>query len=243
GGGVLQDPPPATPHQASPSEPVVKKSDSHHRQKARITSSLPGTAGSRQLTTLVNETKWQYYGTLGTGGSLTVIWNPSGLPSSHVHLEVWGYNEKGRRLSFSLPPSPCQDGSLDGDGTVLRRNRPPSGLAWGLSKAPLSTERAGAAETAEGQRRLLGASAGTGGLTQLGNKMPAAGSPAPPCNPELLGCPSIYRSQPFSAIRQIYSVFAARRICSGRAETVATVERFHQSAVPGPGRLEAGGSQ
>ncbi|XP_058035289.1 sushi domain-containing protein 2 isoform X2 [Ahaetulla prasina] len=49
--------------------------------------------------TLVNETKWQYYGTPGMRGHLTVTWNPDMLRSSHVHLEVWGYNETGKPYS------------------------------------------------------------------------------------------------------------------------------------------------
>lgn len=49
---------------------------------------------------LINETKWQYYGTPGTGGHLAVIWNSHVLPSSYVHLEVWGYHETGTRFSF-----------------------------------------------------------------------------------------------------------------------------------------------
>ncbi|KAG8147564.1 hypothetical protein E2320_022994 [Naja naja] len=52
-----------------------------------------------EKSTLVNETKWQYYGTPGTAGPLTLTWNPDGLPASHVHLEVWGYNETGRPYS------------------------------------------------------------------------------------------------------------------------------------------------
>ncbi|XP_029141937.1 sushi domain-containing protein 2 [Protobothrops mucrosquamatus] len=48
---------------------------------------------------LINETKWQYYGTPGTGGHLAVIWNSHVLPSSHVHLEVWGYHETGKPYS------------------------------------------------------------------------------------------------------------------------------------------------
>uniref|UniRef100_A0A8D2KT65 Sushi domain containing 2 n=1 Tax=Varanus komodoensis TaxID=61221 RepID=A0A8D2KT65_VARKO len=48
---------------------------------------------------LVNETKWQYYGTPGTGGNLTVTWNQQTLRASHVNVEVWGYNESGRPYS------------------------------------------------------------------------------------------------------------------------------------------------
>ncbi|XP_032094420.1 sushi domain-containing protein 2 [Thamnophis elegans] len=54
-----------------------------------------------EKSTLVNETKWQYYGTPGTGGPLTITWNPEVLRSSHVHLEVWGYNETGKPYSDS----------------------------------------------------------------------------------------------------------------------------------------------
>ncbi|XP_063003497.1 sushi domain-containing protein 2 isoform X2 [Elgaria multicarinata webbii] len=52
-----------------------------------------------EKSTLVNETKWQYYGTPGTGGSLTVTWHQQTLQASHVNIEVWGYNETGRPYS------------------------------------------------------------------------------------------------------------------------------------------------
>ncbi|RMC05871.1 hypothetical protein DUI87_17414 [Hirundo rustica rustica] len=43
--------------------------------------------------TLVNQTKWQYYGTPNTGGNLTVTWTRQTLPATHVNIEVWGYQE------------------------------------------------------------------------------------------------------------------------------------------------------
>ncbi|XP_060136460.1 sushi domain-containing protein 2 isoform X1 [Zootoca vivipara] len=54
-----------------------------------------------EKSTLVNETKWQYYGTPGTGGNLTVTWNHRTLQASHVNVEVWGYNETGKPYSSS----------------------------------------------------------------------------------------------------------------------------------------------
>lgn len=49
----------------------------------------------QEKSTLVNETKWQYYGTPGTAGNLTLTWNPKTLQATHVNIEVWGYNETG----------------------------------------------------------------------------------------------------------------------------------------------------
>ncbi|XP_078234321.1 sushi domain-containing protein 2 isoform X2 [Pogona vitticeps] len=52
-----------------------------------------------EKSTLVNETKWQYYGTPGTGGNLTVSWNHQMLQANYVNIEVWGYNETGKPYS------------------------------------------------------------------------------------------------------------------------------------------------
>ncbi|XP_025029456.1 sushi domain-containing protein 2 isoform X2 [Python bivittatus] len=54
---------------------------------------------SSEKSTLVNETKWQYYGTPGTGGHLTITWNHHTLQSSHINIEVWGYYETGKPYS------------------------------------------------------------------------------------------------------------------------------------------------
>ncbi|XP_054847099.1 sushi domain-containing protein 2 isoform X2 [Eublepharis macularius] len=52
-----------------------------------------------EKSTLVNETQWQYYGTPGTGGELTVTWNDQTLQASHVNIELWGYQETGQPYS------------------------------------------------------------------------------------------------------------------------------------------------
>lgn len=44
---------------------------------------------------LVNETHWQYYGTPGTTGNLSLTWNTSALPMQRVTIELWGYEETG----------------------------------------------------------------------------------------------------------------------------------------------------
>ncbi|XP_005431563.2 sushi domain-containing protein 2-like [Geospiza fortis] len=49
--------------------------------------------------TLVNETKWQYYGTSNTGGNLTLTWTHQTLATTHVNIEVWGYQETGDSYS------------------------------------------------------------------------------------------------------------------------------------------------
>ncbi|MBN3283381.1 SUSD2 protein, partial [Polyodon spathula] len=54
--------------------------------------------------TLHNATKWQYYGTPNTGGSLTMSWDASLLTSVTVNVELWGYRETGEAYSDSWNP-------------------------------------------------------------------------------------------------------------------------------------------
>ncbi|RLV99861.1 hypothetical protein DV515_00009427 [Chloebia gouldiae] len=49
--------------------------------------------------TLVNETKWQYYGTPSTGGNLTLTWTHQTFAATQVNIEVWGYQETGDSYS------------------------------------------------------------------------------------------------------------------------------------------------
>ncbi|NXU50304.1 SUSD2 protein, partial [Turnix velox] len=49
--------------------------------------------------TLVNETKWQYYGTSSTHGNLSLTWAPQLLTDTHVNIELWGYQETGNSYS------------------------------------------------------------------------------------------------------------------------------------------------
>ncbi|XP_013227682.3 sushi domain-containing protein 2 [Columba livia] len=49
--------------------------------------------------TLVNETKWQYYGTPNTDGNLTLTWTHQVLAATHINIEVWGYQETGDSYS------------------------------------------------------------------------------------------------------------------------------------------------
>ncbi|XP_028679933.2 sushi domain-containing protein 2 [Erpetoichthys calabaricus] len=53
---------------------------------------------------LENSTKWQYYGTPGTGGSLTLKWNSSFIMESSLNVELWGYREKGHPYSDNWIP-------------------------------------------------------------------------------------------------------------------------------------------
>ncbi|CAH6789823.1 Susd2 [Phodopus roborovskii] len=48
---------------------------------------------------LVNETRWQYYGTADTSGNLSLTWNSSLLPMPTVTIELWGYEETGKPYS------------------------------------------------------------------------------------------------------------------------------------------------
>ncbi|XP_075691612.1 sushi domain-containing protein 2 isoform X2 [Rhinoderma darwinii] len=65
----------------------------------------PGKVLESEKCTLVNETKWQYYGTPNFKGSLTVQWNPKILKSDLINIEVWGYTESGEPYSDSWSPS------------------------------------------------------------------------------------------------------------------------------------------
>ncbi|NXJ03679.1 SUSD2 protein, partial [Odontophorus gujanensis] len=49
--------------------------------------------------TLVNQTKWQYYGTPGTDGNLTLTWTHQTLGAFNINIEVWGYQETGDSYS------------------------------------------------------------------------------------------------------------------------------------------------
>lgn len=62
----------------------------------------PGKVSESEKCTIVNETKWQYYGTPNFGGSLTVQWDPEMLKSDFVDIEVWGYTETGTNLIQGL---------------------------------------------------------------------------------------------------------------------------------------------
>ncbi|XP_036132817.1 sushi domain-containing protein 2 [Molossus molossus] len=59
----------------------------------------PSKVSDTEKSQLVNETRWQYYGTTGTGGNLSVTWNASALPTSSVTIELWGYEETGKPYS------------------------------------------------------------------------------------------------------------------------------------------------
>ncbi|KAM6155565.1 sushi domain-containing protein 2 [Rhynchocyon petersi] len=59
----------------------------------------PSKVSETEKCVLVNETRWQYYGTTGTSGNLTVTWSPGALPTHHVAIELWGYEETGTPYS------------------------------------------------------------------------------------------------------------------------------------------------
>ncbi|XP_038618912.1 sushi domain-containing protein 2 isoform X1 [Tachyglossus aculeatus] len=59
----------------------------------------PSKVAAEEKSELVNETKWQYYGTPGTGGNLTLIWAPQILQAPKVNIELWGYQETGAPYS------------------------------------------------------------------------------------------------------------------------------------------------
>ncbi|KAM4634094.1 sushi domain-containing protein 2-like [Polymixia lowei] len=58
-----------------------------------------GKLDSRFKATLVNSTKWQYYGTPKVGGTLQMTWNTSLVRAERVNVELWGYRETGEPYS------------------------------------------------------------------------------------------------------------------------------------------------
>lgn len=58
----------------------------------------PNKVSETEKSQLVNETHWQYYGTTGTGGNLSLTWNVSALPTNSITIELWGYEETGEAL-------------------------------------------------------------------------------------------------------------------------------------------------
>ncbi|KAJ8384933.1 hypothetical protein AAFF_G00197410 [Aldrovandia affinis] len=61
----------------------------------------PGKLDPRFKATLVNSTKWQYYGTPNVGGALSMTWNTSHVGAERVNVELWGYRETGEPYSDS----------------------------------------------------------------------------------------------------------------------------------------------
>ncbi|XP_062943469.1 sushi domain-containing protein 2 [Cynocephalus volans] len=59
----------------------------------------PNKVSETEKSQLVNETRWQYYGTSDTVGNLSLTWNTSVLPTQVVTIELWGYEETGRPYS------------------------------------------------------------------------------------------------------------------------------------------------
>ncbi|XP_037353011.1 sushi domain-containing protein 2 [Talpa occidentalis] len=59
----------------------------------------PSKVSQTEKSQLVNETHWQYYGTAGNMGRLTLNWSTQALPTQDVTIELWGYEEKGKPYS------------------------------------------------------------------------------------------------------------------------------------------------
>ncbi|KAM8960763.1 LOW QUALITY PROTEIN: uncharacterized protein RCH25_036530 [Pelodytes ibericus] len=65
----------------------------------------PGKVSELEKCTLLNDTKWQYYGTPNVDGTLTVTWDPKTFKESLVNIEVWGYQELGKPYTSSWTAS------------------------------------------------------------------------------------------------------------------------------------------
>ncbi|XP_034497900.1 sushi domain-containing protein 2 isoform X2 [Ailuropoda melanoleuca] len=59
----------------------------------------PNKVSKTEKSELVNETRWQYYGTAGITGNLSLTWEPSALSTQFVTIELWGYEETGKPYS------------------------------------------------------------------------------------------------------------------------------------------------
>ncbi|KAG8523112.1 Sushi domain-containing protein 2, partial [Galemys pyrenaicus] len=59
----------------------------------------PSKVSQTEKSQLVNETRWQYYGTADTTGDLTLTWSTQALPTQGVTIELWGYEEEGKPYS------------------------------------------------------------------------------------------------------------------------------------------------
>uniref|UniRef100_A0AAY4B758 Sushi domain containing 2 n=1 Tax=Denticeps clupeoides TaxID=299321 RepID=A0AAY4B758_9TELE len=83
-----------------PFEIFTNKGLNNSRQGAWL-SVHTGKLDSKLKVQLENATKWQYYGTPNTGGSLKMTWNVSLVRAEAVNLELWGYREQGVPYSDS----------------------------------------------------------------------------------------------------------------------------------------------
>ncbi|KAM4708698.1 sushi domain-containing protein 2 isoform 2-T3 [Discoglossus pictus] len=52
-------------------------------------------ASGEEKGVLIDAKKWQYYGTPGYNGTLTLTWNPNNIRAGNIRIEVWGYQETG----------------------------------------------------------------------------------------------------------------------------------------------------
>uniref|UniRef100_A0A2K5UEM5 Sushi domain containing 2 n=1 Tax=Macaca fascicularis TaxID=9541 RepID=A0A2K5UEM5_MACFA len=59
----------------------------------------PNKVSMMEKSELVNETRWQYYGTADTSGNLSLTWHVEALPTQTVTIELWGYEETGMPYS------------------------------------------------------------------------------------------------------------------------------------------------
>ncbi|XP_026304213.1 sushi domain-containing protein 2 isoform X1 [Piliocolobus tephrosceles] len=59
----------------------------------------PNKVSMTEKSELVNETRWQYYGTADTSGNLSLTWHVEALPTQTVTIELWGYEETGMPYS------------------------------------------------------------------------------------------------------------------------------------------------
>ncbi|XP_030770620.1 sushi domain-containing protein 2 isoform X2 [Rhinopithecus roxellana] len=59
----------------------------------------PNKVSMMEKSELVNETRWQYYGTANTSGNLSLTWHVEAMPTQTVTIELWGYEETGMPYS------------------------------------------------------------------------------------------------------------------------------------------------
>lgn len=98
----------------------------------------PSKVSEAEKSQLVNETHWQYYGTAGSEGNLTMTWNASALPTRSVGIELWGYEETG-----------------EASGRLGRR-RNSAGCLWLRSSGPAEMGEIPGRDCGRGERRKEG---------------------------------------------------------------------------------------
>ncbi|XP_073334085.1 sushi domain-containing protein 2-like [Pagrus major] len=103
-----------------------------------------GKLDSKFKATMVNSTKWQYYGTPNVGGTLEMTWNSSMVRADRVNIELWGYRETGKpygndwRAEWSFLYSLAKNYSNNGSFSFLPQPAADGFSSWELGSVRVS---------------------------------------------------------------------------------------------------------